>query len=142
MACENGVCVNTAGSFNCFCSPPLVLDATRRRCVSTNNTEGTVDPERNTNYHIKTTKMNYALIAIEGFRGLHLYLHFFPLYYDADALVTDDNMDICWQRLEEGKMCADPLQGRRTTFTECCCLFGFAWSGQCALCPRRDSGET
>lgn len=67
VACENGVCVNTAGSFNCFCSPPLVLDATRRRCVSTNNTEGTSDPERNT--------MNYTLIAIEGFR---VYIHFSP----------------------------------------------------------------
>lgn len=38
-------------------------------------------------------------------------------------------------------MCAEPLQGRRTTYTECCCLYGIAWSGQCALCPRRDSGE-
>lgn len=51
VACENGVCVNTAGSFNCFCSPPLVLDATRQRCVSTNNTEGTADPERNNESH-------------------------------------------------------------------------------------------
>lgn len=38
--CENGACVNTAGSFNCFCSPPLVLDSTKRRCVSPNTTEG------------------------------------------------------------------------------------------------------
>lgn len=54
VACENGVCVNTAGSFNCFCSPPLVLDATRRRCVGTNNTEGTADPERNTMEDIRS----------------------------------------------------------------------------------------
>lgn len=39
-ACVDGVCVNTAGSFDCFCSPPLVLDTTRRRCVSVNTTEG------------------------------------------------------------------------------------------------------
>ncbi len=39
-ACENGVCVNTAGSFDCFCSPPLVLDGTRRRCITVNTTEG------------------------------------------------------------------------------------------------------
>lgn len=43
VVCENGVCVNTAGSFNCFCSPPLVLDGTRRRCVSLNATEGTTE---------------------------------------------------------------------------------------------------
>lgn len=43
VVCENGMCVNTAGSFNCFCSPPLVLDGTRRRCVSLNTTEGTAE---------------------------------------------------------------------------------------------------
>lgn len=40
IACKDGMCVNTPGSFNCFCSPPLVLDSTRRRCVSLNTTEG------------------------------------------------------------------------------------------------------
>lgn len=39
-ACEDGECVNTAGSFNCFCSPPLVLDSTRQRCIGFNATEG------------------------------------------------------------------------------------------------------
>lgn len=38
-------------------------------------------------------------------------------------------------------MCSEPLQGRRTTYTECCCLYGIAWSGHCAFCPGRDSGE-
>lgn len=35
--------MNTPGSFNCFCSPPLVLDSTRRRCVGLNTTEGAPD---------------------------------------------------------------------------------------------------
>lgn len=38
MACENGECVNTEGSFHCFCSPPLTLDLSQQRCV--NNTSG------------------------------------------------------------------------------------------------------
>lgn len=59
-----------------------------------------------------------------------------PLESDHDV-----HMDICWQRLEGDNMCSEPLQGRRTTYTECCCLYGIAWSGQCAFCPRRDSGE-
>lgn len=42
-ACEDGECVNTAGSFNCFCSPPLVLDSTRRRCIGLNTTEGVTE---------------------------------------------------------------------------------------------------
>lgn len=38
MACENGECVNTEGSFHCFCSPPLTLDLSQQRCV--NSTSG------------------------------------------------------------------------------------------------------
>ncbi|MEQ2212840.1 hypothetical protein XENOCAPTIV_005734, partial [Xenoophorus captivus] len=53
----------------------------------------------------------------------------------------DVHVDICWRRLEGHNMCAEPIQERRTTYTECCCLYGVAWSGQCALCPRKDSGE-
>lgn len=47
-ACEDGVCVNTAGSFNCFCSPPLVLDTTRRRCIGLNTTEGVTHKDTHT----------------------------------------------------------------------------------------------
>uniref|UniRef100_A0A8C3G3N0 TB domain-containing protein n=1 Tax=Cyclopterus lumpus TaxID=8103 RepID=A0A8C3G3N0_CYCLU len=89
-ACEDGECVNTAGSFNCFCSPPLVLDSTHQQ---------TLEPGH------------------------------------------DVHMDICWQHLEGDNICSQPLQGRRSTYTECCCLWGIAWSGQCAFCPRKDSGE-
>lgn len=38
MACENGECVNTEGSFHCFCSPPLTLDFSGQRCM--NSTSG------------------------------------------------------------------------------------------------------
>ncbi len=71
------------------------------------------------------------------------YLCEFLLVYFPESLEIDHDvhMDICWQRLEGDNMCAQPLQGRRTTYTECCCLYGIAWSGQCAFCPRRDSGE-
>uniref|UniRef100_U3J6C1 Latent transforming growth factor beta binding protein 2 n=1 Tax=Anas platyrhynchos platyrhynchos TaxID=8840 RepID=U3J6C1_ANAPP len=32
--CINGECLNTDGSYHCFCSLPLVLDATGNRCVN------------------------------------------------------------------------------------------------------------
>lgn len=52
----------------------------------------------------------------------------------------DIHMDICWKRVTN-YVCSHPLHGRRTTYTECCCQDGEAWSQQCALCPPRSSGE-
>lgn len=41
LACENGECVNTDGSFHCFCILPLVLDLSGQRCVnSTSSSSG------------------------------------------------------------------------------------------------------
>lgn len=40
MACENGECVNTEGSFHCFCSPPLTLDLSQQRCVNSTGSMG------------------------------------------------------------------------------------------------------
>lgn len=40
MACENGECVNTEGSFHCFCSPPLTLDVSQQRCVNSTGSTG------------------------------------------------------------------------------------------------------
>lgn len=52
----------------------------------------------------------------------------------------DIHMDICWKTVTN-YVCSQPLHGRRTTYTECCCQDGEAWSQQCALCPPRSSGE-
>lgn len=40
LACENGECVNTEGSFHCFCSPPLTLDLSGQRCVNSTGSAG------------------------------------------------------------------------------------------------------
>lgn len=31
--CDGGECLNTDGSFNCFCRPPMVLSPKSNRCV-------------------------------------------------------------------------------------------------------------
>ncbi|CAB1330915.1 unnamed protein product, partial [Coregonus sp. 'balchen'] len=49
--------------------------------------------------------------------------------------------DICWQAMAELYVCSQPLVGRRTTYTECCCLYGVAWGGLCYFCPSRDSDD-
>uniref|UniRef100_A0A8C4ZKS2 Latent-transforming growth factor beta-binding protein 4 n=1 Tax=Gadus morhua TaxID=8049 RepID=A0A8C4ZKS2_GADMO len=116
--CVHGVCVNTAGSFNCFCSPPLVLDGSGRRCIGLNATEGGTRTHTQTP-HTHTHTHKHASIqtcSLEPEQDVH--------------------MDICWQVLVEDNMCANPLAGHRTTYTECCCLYGVAWSEQCAFCPN------
>lgn len=40
MYCINGECLNTDGSYHCFCSLPLVLDATGNRCVNLSGRAG------------------------------------------------------------------------------------------------------
>lgn len=171
--CVDGACVNTAGSFNCFCSPPLVLDSTQRRCIGLNTTEGVTHKHIwsycLSNYKNTINRMRKNRECVKKCRERNKYWHihnwmwfgfffciltswFFPILlvfvksswsFHLETLEPnhDVHMDICWQRLEGDQMCAEPLQGRRTTYTECCCLYGIAWSGQCAFCPRKDSGE-
>lgn len=42
--CINGECLNTEGSYHCFCSLPLVLDATGNRCVNLSSRAGEPKP--------------------------------------------------------------------------------------------------
>lgn len=42
--CINGECLNTDGSYHCFCSLPLVLDATGNRCVNLSSRAGEPQP--------------------------------------------------------------------------------------------------
>ncbi|CDQ84452.1 unnamed protein product [Oncorhynchus mykiss] len=112
-ACVCGVCVNTPGSFNCFCSPPLALDTTCRHCISVNTTE--VYPDEMVTRQIIDSSI--------------------------DEPDEDIHLDICWRDMIELYVCIQPLIGWRTTYTECCCLYGVAWSEQCAFCPSRDSDD-
>lgn len=87
--------------------------------------------------------MDAFTFSQNNFRLLLFVNLFLDLFVNPSSSSEPDmniHVDICWMRLEED-MCSEPLQGHRTTYTECCCLYGFAWSGQCAFCPRRDSGE-
>lgn len=59
--------------------------------------------------------------------------------YDPDDY--ENMVEICWESLTDGNVCALPILDRHTTYAECCCLFGVAWGNQCALCPTRTSGR-
>uniref|UniRef100_A0A8D0CVT7 Latent transforming growth factor beta binding protein 1 n=1 Tax=Sander lucioperca TaxID=283035 RepID=A0A8D0CVT7_SANLU len=92
--CAGGQCLNTDGSYMCFCTHPMVLEPSSNRCV------------------------------------------FIP-----EAVEQTDYQGICWQTVTQSMTCTRPLgPDRKTTYTECCCLYGEAWGMDCALCPFRNTG--
>lgn len=129
MACENGECVNTKGSFHCFCSPPLTLDLSQQRCVNSTSSTGQRAWGRGVAGGI-------TWAGGWGRGGSHASVPVLP----EDLPDHDIHMDICWKKVTN-YVCSQPLHGHRTTYTECCCQDGEAWSQQCALCPPRSSGK-
>ncbi|XP_067469468.1 latent-transforming growth factor beta-binding protein 2-like isoform X3 [Thunnus thynnus] len=138
--CKNGHCSNLFSTYTCYCRHGYYYDTIKLECVDFDecehggycedgvcvNTAGSffcfcLPPSVLDNTRRRCIRLNTTEEAIESDHDVH--------------------MDVCWQHLEIDDMCSEPLQNRRTTYTECCCLYGVAWSGQCALCPRRDSDD-
>uniref|UniRef100_A0A8C9XT27 Latent transforming growth factor beta binding protein 2 n=1 Tax=Sander lucioperca TaxID=283035 RepID=A0A8C9XT27_SANLU len=132
--CKNGQCSNLFSTYTCYCRSGFYYDNIRLECVDYDecgfgsacedgacvNTAGSFNCFCSPPLVLDSTRRR----CIETLEPDH-----------------DVHMDICWQRLEGYNMCSEPLQGRRTTYTECCCLYGIAWSGQCAFCPRKNSDD-
>ncbi|XP_037096872.1 latent-transforming growth factor beta-binding protein 2-like [Syngnathus acus] len=138
--CKNGQCVNLFSTYTCYCRSGFYYDNVRLECVDYDECE------------FGNACIDGACVNTAGSFNCFCSP---PLMLDATLRrcvsvntteetvesSLDVHMDICWQRLEGGDTCVGPLQGRRTTYTECCCLYGIAWSGQCAFCPRKDSED-
>ncbi|XP_075388541.1 latent-transforming growth factor beta-binding protein 2 isoform X2 [Tenrec ecaudatus] len=133
--CQHGRCLNTVPSYLCLCDTGYRYKATSKTCEDLDecqalacedgecvNTDGSfhcfcspplvLDPSRQR--------------CVNGTGSLD------------DFPDHDIHMDICWKKVTN-YVCSQPLRGHRTTYTECCCQDGEAWSQQCALCPPRSS---
>ncbi|XP_044291867.1 latent-transforming growth factor beta-binding protein 2 isoform X3 [Varanus komodoensis] len=136
--CRNGHCVNTVPGFTCFCHIGYFYDSSRLECVDLDECEN------------EETCANGKCLNTAG--SYHCFCSL-PLVLDAtrnrcintsstaDELDERDiHLDICWERVSN-YMCNEPLLGQQTTYTECCCRYGEAWSQDCALCPPRSSED-
>ncbi|XP_037343428.2 latent-transforming growth factor beta-binding protein 2-like [Pungitius pungitius] len=138
--CKNGQCSNLFSTYTCYCRSGFYYDSVRLECVDYDecgfgdacedgacvNTAGSFDC------------FCSPPSVLDGTRRRCVGLNATEEILEPDQ---DVHMDVCWQRLVGDNICSQPLQGRRSTYTECCCLWGVAWSEQCAFCPAKDSDD-
>ncbi|XP_036769090.2 latent-transforming growth factor beta-binding protein 2 isoform X4 [Manis pentadactyla] len=133
--CQNGRCLNTVPGYICLCDSGYQYNAERRKCEDVNECQAMACE-------------NGECVNTEGsfhcFCSPPLTLDLSQQHCVNSTSSTEDlpdhdiHMDICWKKVTN-YVCSQPLHGHRTTYTECCCQDGEAWSQQCALCPPRSS---
>nr|XP_054303867.1 latent-transforming growth factor beta-binding protein 2 isoform X1 [Pongo pygmaeus] len=133
--CPNGRCLNTVPGYVCLCNPGFHYDASHKKCEDHDECQDLACE-------------NGECVNTEG--SFHCFCSP-PLTLDLsqqrcmnstssmeDLPDHDIHTDVCWKKVTND-VCSEPLRGHRTTYTECCCQDGEAWSRQCALCPPRSS---
>ncbi|KAG7466387.1 hypothetical protein MATL_G00164230 [Megalops atlanticus] len=138
--CKNGRCSNSYSTYSCFCRMGYYYDNIRLECVDHNEclAEDTcvdgvcVNTPGSFNCFCKSPQvLDHTLRRCVSINVTE----------ESEDPDEDVYMDICWQDLTDDIMCSRPLITRRTTYTECCCMFGVAWGIQCAFCPMRTSED-
>ncbi|KAM3594381.1 uncharacterized protein V6R79_006868 [Siganus canaliculatus] len=138
--CKNGQCANLFSTYTCYCHSGFYYDNVKLECVDYDECQ-----EENAckNGVCVNTAGSFNCfcsppLVLDGTRRRCISQN-----ATEETLEPDHDLyeEICWRRLEGDNMCAEPLQSRRTTYTECCCLFGIAWGSQCAFCPRKESED-
>uniref|UniRef100_A0A7N4P5Q2 Latent-transforming growth factor beta-binding protein 4 n=1 Tax=Sarcophilus harrisii TaxID=9305 RepID=A0A7N4P5Q2_SARHA len=135
QVCKSGVCVNTAPGYSCYCSNGYYYHTQRLECID--NDECADEEEACEGGQCVNTVGSYHCTCVP------------PLVLDGsrrrcvtnDSQSLDDNLAVCWQEVGPDLVCSRPRLDRQATYTECCCLYGEAWSMDCALCPARDSDD-
>uniref|UniRef100_A0A674AQS6 Latent-transforming growth factor beta-binding protein 1 n=1 Tax=Salmo trutta TaxID=8032 RepID=A0A674AQS6_SALTR len=135
--CKNGRCSNIFSSYSCLCRTGFYYDNIRLECVDYDE--------------CLTEKACVGGVCVNTPGSFNCFctppLVLDPTCRHCISVNTTEgpdeaiHLDICWRDMVELYVCIQPLIGRSTTYTECCCLYGVAWSEQCAFCPSRDSDD-
>uniref|UniRef100_A0A8C9XS70 Latent transforming growth factor beta binding protein 2 n=1 Tax=Sander lucioperca TaxID=283035 RepID=A0A8C9XS70_SANLU len=136
--CKNGQCSNLFSTYTCYCRSGFYYDNIRLEYYDECGFGSACEDGACVNTAGSFNCFCSPPLVLDSTRRRCIGLNITEETLEPDH---DVHMDICWQRLEGYNMCSEPLQGRRTTYTECCCLYGIAWSGQCAFCPRKNSDD-
>ncbi|KAM4693253.1 latent-transforming growth factor beta-binding protein 1 isoform 2-T2 [Discoglossus pictus] len=137
--CKDGFCVNTQGSYECYCKQGTYYDPVKLQCFDNDECQ---DPNSCIDGQCINTEGSYncfctrpMVLDTTGKRCIG------PVETVDPTEETDVYQDLCWQAISEDYVCSQPLVGKQTTYTECCCLYGEGWGMQCALCPMKDSDD-
>ncbi|TRY90772.1 hypothetical protein DNTS_028646 [Danionella cerebrum] len=135
--CKDGFCLNTNGSYECYCKSGLYYDETKLQCVDVDecaDESNCIDGNcMNTYGSYQCFCMPPLVLAPDNKRCM--------LPNMAGQREADVYAGICWEMVSESHTCTKPLANLQTTFTECCCLYGEAWGMDCALCPGKNTAE-
>ncbi|XP_059215035.1 latent-transforming growth factor beta-binding protein 1 [Centropristis striata] len=139
--CKGGFCLDTVGSYECYCKTGQDYDSAKLECRDINEC---LDESLCINGQCLNTDGSYMCycrppMVLDPSSNRCVLI---PEVADQHEAEQIDYQGICWQKVTETMTCTRPLgPNRKTTYTECCCLYGEAWGMECALCPHRNTED-
>uniref|UniRef100_A0A668APB5 Latent-transforming growth factor beta-binding protein 1 n=1 Tax=Myripristis murdjan TaxID=586833 RepID=A0A668APB5_9TELE len=132
--CKGGFCLDTLGSYECYCKTGHDYDPAKLECRDINEC---LDESVCAGRECLNTDGSYMCFCSHP-------MELDPVSNRCHRKAEQvDYLGICWQTLTDSMTCTQPLgpNNRKTTYTECCCLYGEAWGMDCALCPPRNTED-
>uniref|UniRef100_A0AAY5L728 Latent-transforming growth factor beta-binding protein 1 n=1 Tax=Esox lucius TaxID=8010 RepID=A0AAY5L728_ESOLU len=137
--CKSGFCLNSPGSYECYCETGLYYDEVKLECRDIDECQ---DESVCVGGQCLNTHRSFTCLCVDSM----VWDHETKSCVKAPDVAEQHHLNptyqnICWQKVTESLTCTHPLETRRTTYTECCCLFGEAWGMDCALCPMKGTED-